>query len=132
MAEGTDVTPSSQNQIINLNTGGTESLQVLKPSTAPGVSMSQIMSTETENKSRHGIFRVLAGISPGTQVSVADPDMHTKNPLYNPVHSHVTTAYQHHAPVEATFSADNMCNRATASFHSNSMQHREITVGNGI
>lgn len=62
MAEGTDLTPSSQNQIINLNTGDIESLQVLKLSTAPGVSMPKGMATETENKSRHGIlvFKMIA------------------------------------------------------------------------
>ena len=112
MAEGTDNTPISQNQIINLNSDETESLQVLKPLMAPGVSLPQISTETVDNKSRHGIFRVLAGISPGTQASVANPDiMQMSNPLCSPVHS----AYQQHASVGSIFSADSMCNRASVT-----------------
>ncbi|XP_060570060.1 uncharacterized protein LOC132728435 [Ruditapes philippinarum] len=119
MAEGTDPVPISQSQNFNLHSGETESLQVLKPFPAPGVSLPQLNS-ENGEKSRHGIFRVLAGISPGTSASTADPDMQMSNPLCTSAESSVTSAYQIHAGPGAIYSPDNLCNRAQpSSLHGN-------------
>ena len=121
MAEGNDTVPISQSQNFNLNSCETESLQVLKPFPAPGVSLPKT-NTDPGEKSRHGIFRVLAGISPGTPASIADPDMQMSNPLCTSAESNVTNAYQFHAGSGAIYSSDSLCNPARASssgFHGN-------------
>ena len=66
MSEGTDKPSVTPVQINNeLNSGDTEPLQVLKPSLAPGASAAINMEKPSDCQSRQGLFRVLAGLSPG-------------------------------------------------------------------